>query len=525
MTIVTLRFGRRSLSSATGGHRVAATLAALVLLICRPAAADDFDSIRDKIRLAITRQNIPSVAVAVARDGQILWEEGFGWADREKRRPATEHTMYSLASISKPITATGLMVLVESGKIDLDKPANDYLGEGKLHGLIGDASAATVRRVANHTAGLPMYYQAFFADEPLKAPRRDETIRRYGILVTEPGERYHYANLGYGVLDEIITRVSGKPYADYMREEVFLPLGLTHMSVEVGPGLEEYAAVRYEADGLPLVHYEFDHPGASAVYASAHDLVRFGMFHLKAHLADQKPILTDSAIDAMQVPTNATAARNKADYGIGWTSGTMAGHRVVSHSGGMPGASTLLLLVPEHKTAVVVLVNSRSPLLGGMVEQILKKLLPAAQAKPAETTEEKTGASPAAGDGEPGESPEEPQPSLASAAGTYKGVIQTYEGELPVTLWVLPSGDIHLQIDKQLKSLVNDPHYDNGWIRGRLLGEISTADCRRYPHDLMLDLKHRGERITGTVTAIARPVPRGGYALPHGIDVRREKDM
>src|SRR5438105_870229 len=91
----------------------------LALLVAAPSASrpadepqqPDFSALRESIRTRLTQQGVPSLAVAVARNGQILWEEGFGWADREKRRPATEHTLYSLASISKPVTATGLMVL------------------------------------------------------------------------------------------------------------------------------------------------------------------------------------------------------------------------------------------------------------------------------------------------------------------------------------------------------------------------------------------------------------------------------
>src|SRR5438128_3665818 len=118
----------------------------------------DISAIRELIRARLVEQSLPSVAVAVARDGTSLWEEGFGWADREHRVPATEHTMYSLASISKPITATGLMVLKELGKLDLDRPINDYLGAAKLNAWIGDAADATVRRVANHTSGLPLHW-------------------------------------------------------------------------------------------------------------------------------------------------------------------------------------------------------------------------------------------------------------------------------------------------------------------------------------------------------------------------------
>src|SRR5215813_10504490 len=124
-----------------------------------PATA--FDRVREFIKQQLTERRLPSIAVAVARDGQIIWEEAFGWADSEKRIPATAHTMYSLASISKPFTATGLMILKERGRIELDRPINEYLGKAKLHARVGDPAEATVRRVANHTAGLPPHYQHF----------------------------------------------------------------------------------------------------------------------------------------------------------------------------------------------------------------------------------------------------------------------------------------------------------------------------------------------------------------------------
>ena len=280
------------------------------------APAQSFEEVRSSLRRQLVETKAPSLAVAVARNGKIVWEEGFGWADRENRVAATEHTMYSLASISKPFTATGVMVLRQAGKIDLDKPIDDYLGTARLTARVGDARDATVRRVASHSAGLPLHYQFFYADEPYQPPPMPETIRRYGMLVTAPGERYSYSNLGFGILDHVISRVSGRDYADFMRDQVFLPLDLTHTSVHLGAGLEKYAAVRYNPDGAVLPFYNFDHPGGSAIWSSAHDLVRFGMFHLKEHLAGQKQILSDENIDEMQKPVIGVDADS--GYGLGW---------------------------------------------------------------------------------------------------------------------------------------------------------------------------------------------------------------
>ena len=135
-----------------------------------PPAVGSFDSVREFIMQQLTERNIPSIAVAVARDRQIIWEEAFGWADRENRVPATPHTMYSLASISKTITATGLMILKERGRVDLDRPINEYLGEAKIAVRVGAPAEATVRRVANHTAGLPLYTHCCTWIRPRRSP-------------------------------------------------------------------------------------------------------------------------------------------------------------------------------------------------------------------------------------------------------------------------------------------------------------------------------------------------------------------
>ena len=359
--------------------------ALLALVLTPPAASAQFETVKASIQRKLTEDGVPSLAVAVARNGKIVWEAGYGWADREKRVPATEHTMYSLASISKPITATGLMLLVQRGQVDLDRPINDYLGTAKLNGHVFDASKATVRLVASHRAGLPLHYQFFYEDEPFKRPPMDETIRRYGNLVTPPGERYQYSNLGFGILDYVISRVSGTNYPEFMRREVFLPLGLTHTSVDIGPGLEASAATRYAADGTPIPFYDFDHPGASAVFSSAHDLVRFGMFHLKDKLPEQKAILTAASIDAMHVPVGSTGPRS--GYGIGWDrTVNEKGLELVSHNGGMGGVSTTLTILPQLDAVVVVLSNSSTGAPEQISEEIIRTLAPDRTIAPAAAT-------------------------------------------------------------------------------------------------------------------------------------------
>ena len=143
-----------------------------------------FNKVRARIIREVSEGNVPSLSIAVAKNGKVIWEEAFGWANKEKKIKATPHTMYSLASITKPFTATGLMILVKRGLIDLDDPVNDYLGDLKLTAYEGNAKDATVKRVLNHTSGLTEYFNNFFEDEPYRCTSIDETIRRYGLQIS-----------------------------------------------------------------------------------------------------------------------------------------------------------------------------------------------------------------------------------------------------------------------------------------------------------------------------------------------------
>lgn len=483
----------------------------------------DFGSVRESIQRGLKEQGLPSLTVAVAQEGQIVWEEAFGWADRANRIPATVHTLYSLASISKPITTTALMILQERGKLDIDRPANDYLGAAKLQARVGNAEDATLRRVANHTSGLPLHYQFFYADEPYRRPAMDETIRRYGNLCRIPGERYEYSNLGYGVLDYVISRLSGQSYPDFMRQEVFLPLGMVRSSVDVAPELTPYQAIRYGADGAPYPFYDFDHPGGSAVYCSAHDLLRFGMLHAGSLLPDQRAILAPETLETMQQPT--TQSGENSWYGVGWSIQTEEnGVRSISHGGGMGGVTTNLTLLPAEKIVVVALANGNGGLPHQTTEEILAVLLPeygalrAARRAAREAERAK----------KPAKTPAfKPDKALG---GLWSGNVETYNGPIPLQLWFKPSGDVHAQLGNQLKALVNEVKFRDGTLKGIFLGDIGTEDANRRPYRLHLDLQLREEVLNGVVIALTHveganggaPGKRVGNALSHWAELRRE---
>jgi CubicO group peptidase (beta-lactamase class C family) len=451
------------------------------------------DSLRAHIRRVLDSTKTPSMAVAVAKNGRIIWEEGFGVADLARGTPATPSTVYSMASISKPMTATGVMKLVEQGKIDLDRPANDYLGSAKITGLAGPATAATVRRVMSHTAGLPLHYRFFYEGGTVTRPSMDEAITRYAITVFPPGAVYNYSNLGYGVLEEIIAKVSGRRYEEFMRDEVFKPLGMTTTTIGTGAGLTN-SAVRYTAQGKPIAFYDFDHRGASAVYTSAHELVRFGMFHLKNHLRDQRPVLTDSTLDAMH--RLATPGDTANGYGLGWLITNEQGMRVVSHTGGMPGVATSLKLYPQHNVVIVALANASGAAPHRVALDIAAAVIPGYKAPT------------------PGRAPA-PAVAFASPAeltGEWTGTVRTYDGATtPITLLV-KSDDVHVRLGGRdaLWTVLNGPTFRDRVLGGQFAGTIASEEARRFPHNVGVALLLQGDTLRGWAAAMTTDDPLTG---------------
>jgi len=464
-------------------------LALLALTLPGAAAAQDtgdFASVRALVRRLIVERNIPSVAIAAGRDGRIVWEEGFGWADRERRVRADPTTMYSLASISKPITGTGLMVLVQRGRVELDRPVNDYLGVGKITACEGAAAGATVRRVANHTAGLPLHYQFFYEGDAYGRPSMDEAISRYGTLVTPPGVAFTYSNLGYGILERVIERVSGMSYDDYMRRNVFVPLGLGRMAVFTDAPSGDSVAVRYDGRGQPIPWYDFDHRGASAVYASARDLAQFGMFHLARSSGDRSRILSDAALDELHRPT----ARRfpTVQYGIGWaTYDDDDGLRSLGHGGAMPGVATSLRIYPEADAVVVVLANSGgNAVVSEIARAVARALIPSRRDRPRSAPE-----APATGF--------HPPPALL---GTWAGALRTWQGTVPLQL-VVDRDAVRIQLDRAPEAAVARPRWESDRLTGSIPGTVPTPDASRRPGEIRFELRLIEGHLSGAMSVLA----------------------
>jgi CubicO group peptidase (beta-lactamase class C family) len=186
----------------------------------------DFAPVRNKILNEIARGAATWVAVAVAHNGKIVWEEGFGWANRETAVKATSRTPFNLASLTKPFTTTALMTLVAEGKLSLDDPANNHLAKSKIIGANGNADAATVRRLGAHVSGLPTMFAMYDHNEANLGLSREALLTEYGSLAYPPGSCFEYSNIGFAALSAIASNLTGVEIGTLMTQSVLTPLGL-----------------------------------------------------------------------------------------------------------------------------------------------------------------------------------------------------------------------------------------------------------------------------------------------------------
>ena len=293
-----------------GVHWSAPTCALLLLLIwtafpscqgsdTRNRLDDPLADARREIQDLMEENGIASFQVAVAREGKIIFDEGFGWANLQKGIPTTTHTLYPVASIEKPFISTALMILAERGFLNLHDPIDSHLNGAKFVAYQGEAVHATVARMMLRVSGFPYGHYVCGKDlDPNKRRSLHDLLSLAGVLVAPPGRDNEYTNLGYGVLDEVVRNASGATVQDFIMKEIVGPLRLTHTRYFTAPPpATETATQNIDGGTLPFIA---NPNGYSGLYSTAGDLARFGMFHLKAHLPDHQRILSDSSIHLLK---------------------------------------------------------------------------------------------------------------------------------------------------------------------------------------------------------------------------------
>lgn len=490
---------------------ICATLSATSLCSQDVQAPERFHQVRQTIQDAIDERQAPALSIAVLERGRVVWAEGFGMADLERKREASASTIYRLASISKPFTATALMKLVDRGMLALDEPVNTHLKEPGVVAYRGDASDITLRRLANHTGGLPTHWSFFYGDH--RPPPREETIRRYGFAAWRPGTRTNYSNLAFGILDHVIARTSGKSYRDFLVEELLDPLGMRHTDVGIRPDQREFAAVAYSRAGrgfVPVTDYGFDHDGASAVRSSALDLMTFAKLQIGEGVVGNVRVLSSEAALTMRQPRGRNAG---SQFGVGWSISRKKGAVALSHSGGMPGVSTGLEVFPGQRSAVAVLCNfSARTLVSGTMRKATRILLREALPERLEAVDTKVARAP------------RPRPHTTRVSGRYVGTLIHPDGPIAVELTVGTDDEVRLSLGEIVveKFAVRDLRRSR--LRLRFSARFATTASFRGTPTLDLELDRAPADARDGWRGVLYATGPATLKLPHWVELELAKD-
>lgn len=297
--------------------------------------------------------NIPGYTLAIIKNGRVVFQKPYGFADLSTRQPVTNQTVFGLASLTKTFTALALLSLVDKGLVNLDDPLGKYVNK-----LSPQYQNLTIRQLASMTGGVPS-----------KVPQEVDWRNQIPILdrmplAFEPGSQSLYSNFSYRLLGSVITNVTNKDYMQYIYETIFNPLQMTSTATTVSLERTGRVAQAYgDNQGRgPLQKIEYKNPdisfSAGMLASTSDDLIRY-VFGLMSH-----KLISQSGFQTLwyQRPPLSTGAPCK--WAFGWAAGpnpNFDGQYVLAMNGGTPGVASSIMIFPESNSAVIALCNLRKP--------------------------------------------------------------------------------------------------------------------------------------------------------------------
>lgn len=340
----------------------------LVLGHQKVSSKTDYSSVIEKIKqtlpVALALKDITGASVALVDGENIVWSEGFGYTNRPNKVKVTADTLFHTGSISKSFTALGILKAVDKGLLALDDPVKKHLPWFRVNGRFGAAEAekTTLRHLLSHHSGLGTWSPL---GNPSDAQYHTRTFEQVVKSTTDSwlkfpaGERFEYSNQGIDLAGYALEVASGKPFADFMREEILAPLGMTASTFNQAEATQkETCAVGYLGKRpVPIVHgIVMPLVAAGGLFASANDLARFIIFHLQGGAAHGEQILPRKLLQEMYSP-QFTARKQMSGYGLGIYKAIQHDTVRLSHGGLGYGISTHYRFLPEHRIGVVLLTN------------------------------------------------------------------------------------------------------------------------------------------------------------------------
>ncbi|HVW07854.1 MAG TPA: serine hydrolase [Bryobacteraceae bacterium] len=345
-------------------------------------SADKQARIESAVSNFMTTSKAPGISAAVVEDGEFVWSAGFGMADLENSVPATSQTLYRLASISKAITATAAMALWERGNLDLDAPVQKYCAA-----FPQKPWPVTTRQLLAHLGGIRYYnvpelpYSESQTDPEVGNTRHFENGIEGGLkffandpLLAQPGTHFNYSTQGYTLAGCAIEGASGKKYADYVRESVLVPAGMLHTRPDDRLSVIPLRTRFYSKDNSgAVVNAEFldssyKVPGGGWL-SSAPDMALFEV----AILHDR--LIRSATREVMWTQAMPSDGLGRMAYGLGWQFGVIDGVKDAGHGGSQQGTSTMILIAPDARAGVVVLINSDAVGAGDLATRLLRIIL------------------------------------------------------------------------------------------------------------------------------------------------------
>jgi CubicO group peptidase (beta-lactamase class C family) len=332
-----------------------------------------------KINDEIHQGHVPGFAIGVVRDGKLIYTKGFGVARLGGNSPITAKSLFHMASVTKTFVATAVMQLAEQGKIDLDAPVTRYLPYFHL----ADERYRTIkiRQMLSHTSGIPDNTNYNWDKPEYDAGALERYVRSLADLklVFAPGEKFAYSNTAYEILGDVIAKVSGESFEDYVQHNILTPLGMKDSTLLLRAASPQLLTSPHVMKNQTLVvskvfPYNRAHAPSSTLYSNIEDMSRWAIANLNHGELDGHRILKRETAESMWPPVVDALGMKE---GISWFSTTLQGHRLILHSGGDVGFESLLVLAPDDSVAVVAMTNygAANPYLGTFVSTALKIML------------------------------------------------------------------------------------------------------------------------------------------------------
>ncbi len=326
---------------------------------------------RDEIPTRMESENILGLSIALVDGEGVLWSEGFGYTDSNRKTMITADTLFSIQSMSKSFTATAAMFAAQDGLVDLDTPITAYLPDFHINSIFEDSpeQKITLRMLLSHTAGLA-HEAPLGGNNDRPTPTFEQHIASISDtwLKFPVGRGYSYSNLGIDLAGYILQVRSGKPFIEYVSEKVFEPLGMINSTMD----FDRVHAMPDRAIGhnplfvgplSPLSEWAIIPSGG--VWTTANDIARYMRFQINAGTLDGTPLLRADLAETMYTPPN-EAARQEG-YALGISVTHDAGTRELQHGGGGFGFVSQMIWYPELKLGVAMLTNTEHENLYGQL--------------------------------------------------------------------------------------------------------------------------------------------------------------